>query len=432
MCLNSNDHLANTTLKWTAWKWTHSILICGLFLMFSKSSVGTVEFKYPPERNGLVNKDNNTLLNPTFLPFLNDCGVPTNRMLCATYYDMVYNVYQYDKNVAEVKAEMHTADQTFEKLGQTFCQLFPTEIIQALDKQPFLDENHINLTALFRIKEYCTINCITMPELTIVIKPICKFISGGCKWILKQKHASSGAQAADPKIIENESTKLEEKQSVNNSNSFNDPIVSSDQNVNNNNNDNNQDNNQDTIPGEAMVNENKETNVNEKINVEPIPAAKINPNPNPNFDLSSNQNPISNVPMPDSNQILNSNPLGALNVSKPSEPVLTQQVTQKDDKKGTDPSLAPKSTENRPSSVSGNNKPSQNKDTNTEPHENNASDNIIQNENNGDDNGYKSELDDPERQEDDTEQGRVLFFNSIFADKINLPTFIFALCRRSR
>lgn len=395
MCLNSNDRLANT-LKWTPWNWTHSIFICVLLLMISNVSTG-VEFNFPIERVGLVEKDSNNLMNPNFLPFLNDCASanPTNRVLCATYYDMVYNVYQYDGNVADaVKAEIHTADQTLEKLGEQFCSLFPNEITQALDKRPFLNANQINLTAVFRSNTYCTINCLTMQDTTmkILIKPICKSISGGCKWILKQKRNAapmdSNLQSIDAKINKNESTKLDEKSSVNNNfnSSFNGPIANS------NNNNNNQDTN-------SAANVEATLNVNKEKNVEQIAQLKLN------LNSSSIVNPIPNIlnpiPMPDPNQIQNSN---AVNASKSAEPA-PQQAAQKDDKKSID-STAPKSSENRPSTVSGN-KLGQNKDTFTEQHEdNNVSDiNINQNENNVDENAYKNELEDPDKQEDDTEPG---------------------------
>lgn len=411
--------MANT-FKWAPWKWTHSVFLCVL-VIFSKSSAG-VEFQYPPERNALVAKDGNTLLNSEFLPFLKDCATvnPSNRMLCATYYDMVYNVYQYGGKVADVKAEIQQANQTLEKLSDQFCTLFPTEVIQALDKRPFLDVNRINLTALFRINNYCEINCLTVNELTqrVEIKQICKSISGGCKWIIKQKTTGGSVDAGDsqpvePKINENESAKLDEKPSVNDTNSVHAL------NVNQNSNDQNAINidNQEMITdlkGDGTTNELKKMNVNANANtntnaivnkkVEPIEPLKLN------LNISSNPNPNPN-PMPDlnQNQNQNSNPSDSkpINMSKPLQPA------QKDDKKGTDLTAA-KSTENRPSTVSGN-KSNQIKDTFTEPRDDNTNNDMNNDQN--DINNNDQDIEDPDKQEDDTEPGSVhdlIALDSIF------------------
>lgn len=421
MCLNhsNNANLANTLDR--PWKWTHTVFKCAL-LIFLLSSASGLELQYPIERDKLVEKDSNNLLSPEFLPFLKDCtsATPTNRALCVTYYDMVYNVYEYGGKADDVKAEIRTANRTLEKLGDTFCTLFPTEVTQALDKRPFLEANHFQLTVLFDIPNYCVINCLTMHESTlqIVIRPICKSISGGCKWILQQKRnagpVDSELQPMDPKTVDEKSSKVQEKPSVNDSNSHNSiPEGSSksiDQNVNNNN------------PGiakdEGTVNENSKTNVN--ANIEHL---SLIPNLNTSSGLNQKPIPASNVQNSnESNSIRDANPGSnaanlsqnnkpeVMNVSKPVKSGLVQQPAQKNEKTGID-STAVKNTENRPSTAS-ENKPSQIKDTFTESRDENANDlTNNQNENNVDDNVYKSDLDDTDKQEDDTEQGTTL--NSI-------------------
>lgn len=180
-----NDHLANT-MKWTAWKRTHSVFMCVLLTLVISSASG-IEFEFPPERDELVAKDSNKLLNPKCLPFLNECtsSHPLDRVPCAIHYDMVYNVYEVENGkVADVQAESRKANQTLEKMGESFCTFFHTEITQALDKRPFLEANRIDLMTLLReIKDYCTMICLTaqVQPVQVVIKPICKSISGGCK-----------------------------------------------------------------------------------------------------------------------------------------------------------------------------------------------------------------------------------------------------------
>lgn len=398
MCLNSNDQMANT-FKWTPW--THSVFICVL-LIFSKSVAGA-DFQNPPEHDDLVLKDSNRLLNPEILPFLKDCTSlrPSKRMLCATYYDMVYNVYQYGVNVDDVKAEIHKANQTLEKLGETFCTLFPTEVTQALDKRPFLAANRLNLTALFQYKDYCAINCISVDESTMQreINQLCKSISGGCRWILKQRKTvgsmDSDLLPAVSKIIENENTKVEDKPSANDTvHVVSANSKSIDQNAINN---ENQDTNTD-VKVDGTINELKITNTNANADGKLVPIDPLKLNLNHSSNLNSIQNPVS---MPDANQKQNqnSNPNPSdskpINISKPLEPA------QKDDKKGIDLEVV-KSTENRPSTPS-ENKPSQSKDTYTEQREDNTNDMMNNpNENNGDDQTY-----DPDKPDDETEPGRV-------------------------
>lgn len=434
MCLNSNGQMANAMIKRTPWNWTHSAFLCvAILLVFSKSSAGT-ELLYPPERNALVAKDGNTLLNLDFLSFLKDCtGLkPQNRMLCATYYDMVYNVYQSNGKGDDVKAEIRQANQTLEKLGEQFCTLFPAEVTQALEKQPFLEANNFNLTAKFGEKTYCWINCLITSDLTqqTEIREICKSISGGCKWIIKQRKnigsmVGPDVQPAEPKIPDNESTKLEEKLPVSGSN------VVSVLNANPQPNDQNAINalKPDTIPDTKVdgttnelkkPNANADTNANANVNkiLDSIRPPQLNsdsgsnskpnsnqsPSQNPNPSPSMNPNPSANPnPLPDLNQHTNSNPSDSkpINMQIPSEPA------QKDEKKVID-LPAVKSNENRPSTVSGN-KPNQNKDTFTEQREENINDiNNIQNGNNADDQ-YKNE-EDPDKQEDDTEPGNARGF----------------------
>lgn len=387
-CLNSNDqHLANT-LKSTPWKWSPSIFICAMLMFLISSTVADGEFQYPLQiRNELVAKDGNTLLNPVLLPFLNDCSNPSNRMLCATYYDMVYNVYEYGGNVADVKAEIRTANQALENLGDEFCSIFPSEVTDALDKQPFLDANHINLTLLFSVKTYCTISCLTVQETNgkLVIKPICKSISGGCKWILNQKRNAGvkdiGLPAVDPGINQNESTKMEEKLPANESQKTkmlqNEPPKSIDQNTNKMNQESSVSLN---VKIGDTVNESTNTNVNieqtRKLNL-----SSVDPNPNP---------------------IPNEKPINDKNVTKPVDPVLPQQPIVSDDKTGI-VSLAPKIIENRPSTPSVS-KSSQIKDTNTEQHEDDG---------NGDDSLYKNELEDQDKQDDDAETGDAFNYEAI-------------------
>lgn len=387
--MDSDQHLT-----WTEWKWTHSAFMCALLivsmLISSASAVGA-EIQYPHDVRDLVSKDGNTLLNPEFLPFLNDCNSanPPNRMLCATYYDMVYNVYEYGGNVADVKAEIRTANEALQKLGDTFCSFFPDEVNQALDKRPVLDVNHINLTAILRINNYCTINCLTVQDtsMQVLIKPICKSISGGCKWILKQKRNSEGSKldsAVDAKPNENASTKLDETPPVSaldKPKGFNENVKS--QNINN---------NQDAAATNPKGDTKSTTSDDTKTNGIVEQLSKLSPTSN----NSTNENPVANPIDPKKDE---------KNVSKPIDPVLPPQPIPIDAKTGID-LTAPKSIENRPSTPSGSN-PSPVKDVNTEQQREDLTNDINQNgDNTGDDNLYKNDSDDQDKQEEDTETGQ--------------------------
>lgn len=194
-----ND-LTNTP-KLQSWNGAHLVLLV-LMQLISIAS-GKVKMEFPDERISLVATDNNTLLSPDFLPFLNECLKPDldakTIRLCAMYFDMVYNVYDIGANLENVKKDIQAANQTLESLSKQFCEFFPEEL-GSLRKQPFMARNRLNITAWMNTKEQCALSCLYMSDgddASLKIWPICKLTSAGCKWISKQKRNISSMSTAD-------------------------------------------------------------------------------------------------------------------------------------------------------------------------------------------------------------------------------------------
>lgn len=200
MWLKNGRHSTHTENR-NAWHGVHLVLLFVLILLVSHTFG---EITFPSERDDLVVKDSNRLLSPDFLPFLNECNTPDADLeLCTMYYDTVYNIYQFKPNADEIKAEILAASQKLDTMTDSFCELFPGEVSVAIDQHPFSSINNINITWIQR-KSVCTLRCMQLiPPAAVEIKPVCKFISGGCKWITKRKHTSepidtNGSLGANP------------------------------------------------------------------------------------------------------------------------------------------------------------------------------------------------------------------------------------------
>lgn len=174
---------------WNSGKW---IFVMSLVLLhIITNACGALTFP-KKDWDELKAKDNGTLLNTEFLPFLQECNVeqsePSKIQLCSLYYDMVYNALNYGKS-ADVRKEIITANYTLEKndVSEGFCDTFPNET-SALDKLLFTNAN--NPYKWTANKAICYANCIystVNASNPIRIKTVCKYIYGGCKWIQKQK-----------------------------------------------------------------------------------------------------------------------------------------------------------------------------------------------------------------------------------------------------
>lgn len=169
---------------------TSLVLIIVMMMMVSCASA---QIKYPSETDKLVAQDSNTLLSPGFLPFLNECSSKNPPVqLCTMYYDMVYNAYQLGSMGNDTKLAIQKADQELDKpeLIKEFCEIFRNETINTLDKQPFSQANDFNITQWIQIRPVCEVSCLQVssnkPQ-PVEVKQVCKFISGGCRWISQQK-----------------------------------------------------------------------------------------------------------------------------------------------------------------------------------------------------------------------------------------------------
>lgn len=185
MWLKNDWHSTNTPM-WHSWKCAYSV---SLVLLYTLSNVAGVKLLLPAkEWQDMVAKDGNTLLKEEFLPFLKQCTTDTataDMPLCTLYYDMVYNVYQYGAKTAEVTKEILAANEALDKWPEQFCDSFPNET-NVLDKLVFTNANGLNKLWTQK-KTLCDVQCLNVVVTGLKVKPVCKFIFGGCKWISKQK-----------------------------------------------------------------------------------------------------------------------------------------------------------------------------------------------------------------------------------------------------
>ncbi|XP_031619744.1 trans-Golgi network integral membrane protein 1-like [Contarinia nasturtii] len=183
--LQNNSNSSNAQ-KWQFLKPFQMMSIIQLVVVMV--SLVSAQMQYPPEKEALVQTDNNILLS---LPFLNVClTVQSPVEICSMYYDMVYNVYSLELNGDETKKFILEANQHLEnsKLTAKFCNIFRNESRNVLDKQPFSTANNItNVTEWIQMDSMCELNCMEYKNRVLMIKDICKFISGGLKSILKEK-----------------------------------------------------------------------------------------------------------------------------------------------------------------------------------------------------------------------------------------------------
>lgn len=172
-------------------KWNYLLQI-QLMIMISFASAILI---MPAERTQLVVDDNNTLLSPEFLPFLEECsGQKPNVRLCSMYFDTVYNVYRHGQKWRDdVKMAMIDASKKLEnsELTDKFCNILQNESSMALDAQPFSKANHFDAFKWIKESLVCQVNCLDNSESEashlLRVKEVCKFISGGCRWIVAQK-----------------------------------------------------------------------------------------------------------------------------------------------------------------------------------------------------------------------------------------------------
>lgn len=154
-------------------------------------SIVSGDMRFPAEKSGLMSKDFNGLLKPDFMTFCNGPNTH-NTGICSMYYDMVYNVYELNPIGMEVGAALLAASEELDKpeLSKVFCDILRNETTTALDKQPFSMANGIkNVSEWIHMVNVCELNCIDLNKNKI--NDVCKYISGGFKWIFKQKNKNS-------------------------------------------------------------------------------------------------------------------------------------------------------------------------------------------------------------------------------------------------
>lgn len=151
--------------------------------------------------NQFVNKYAYTLMNSTFLPFVDGCKAvmePSkpvskpevkDRFLCLTYFDMIYNLNAtIDKNYTLTdKVNTFLNDYDNATLVKNFCEFFGGELPTEDTKRPFVSTflaNHSIWIDATQAQDSCKLLCYYLDGPTKQrISPICKLISGGYRLI---------------------------------------------------------------------------------------------------------------------------------------------------------------------------------------------------------------------------------------------------------
>lgn len=159
--------------------------------------ISSVESAFPAEiTRNLVNKDSNTLLKTEWVAqFLqNGCSNGTKSdQFCTMYYNMVFNIYNQTDKGDEVKAVIDKAIKEPDTAASAdFCDSFPSDVANALTVQPFSENNTITSVEWIKTKALCPSVCLDFESVTkgvsIKVKPVCKAISAGSKWIFAQRN----------------------------------------------------------------------------------------------------------------------------------------------------------------------------------------------------------------------------------------------------
>lgn len=152
-------------------------------------------------------KYKSTLMNQTYAPFVDECVrqvfnasdkvSAANKNICATYFDMLYNVFRLPGFDTVDGIDAATRDIDNATIVKHFCENFPGEVATGLAAHPFTDTFGVKV-ADGQQQDFCSVECLqfttTADQLAETkIKPICKLILGGCRFI---KHASLSASSA--------------------------------------------------------------------------------------------------------------------------------------------------------------------------------------------------------------------------------------------
>lgn len=160
--------------------------------------ISSAESAFQPEMVELVNKDNNTLLKSDWVgQFLPECrNVSKSDRFCMMYhmyYNMVFNIYNKTTKGDEVKAIIDKAIKEPDTAASAnFCDSFPSDVANALTVQPFPENNTNTVVKWIQTKDLCPIVCLDFVSVTegvpIKVKPVCKAVSAGSKWIYAQRN----------------------------------------------------------------------------------------------------------------------------------------------------------------------------------------------------------------------------------------------------
>lgn len=143
-------------------------------------------------------KYNATLLNASFLPFVNDCNGVLNQLpiafdkrICITYYDMIFNIYDSNDFVKITDVTETLKHYDLKIYIDTYCEDFLGELKTDLEDQPFA--NATNIRGWLNANE-CSESCMKKLNQTDSItgsrwriNNICKLISDGLRKMDKSR-----------------------------------------------------------------------------------------------------------------------------------------------------------------------------------------------------------------------------------------------------
>lgn len=174
----------------------------------SVSNISNVDNVLAEKVNQFKLKYNATLLNSSFLSFVNDCidvvsaakKAEVDQQLCLLYFDMIYNLNEKCPN--ELKNQDSVTKILIEYDNETitnqFCSQFPNELKVEVTVQPFAQSRGLDATKYMKNANFCVFKCVEQNEMSI--KPLCKLISGGYRLI----HLQSKKQSPQPPIVDDQ------------------------------------------------------------------------------------------------------------------------------------------------------------------------------------------------------------------------------------
>lgn len=164
----------------------------------------TTENSIKIHNHPITNYDS-TLMNKTFLPFLNNCNTVAantpeldvkNQILCSAYLEMVIEADAMKIPDFRTQDNVNQYLRNADNLSQSFCTQLPQQIPNRLPK--FIANGNKTFHDVIANKQACELLCMELSLITFqpTVKPICLLISAGYDKIVSGEAANAAAAAA--------------------------------------------------------------------------------------------------------------------------------------------------------------------------------------------------------------------------------------------